>query len=146
MARPALVLDASVGVKWFSVKGEDSLEQAIAIRTLYLTGDIDIIVPDLFFYEVANVLAHKRSIPTEVVQSALDDLTSLDLRVASVGGDVLGTTVKLAREFAMTVYDACYVAAAVRHSCPLVTANPRHQGRALGCEVIPIAKWQARVV
>ena len=49
-----LVLDASVVVKWFT-KEEDK-DLAIEYRDQFLTGEIDIALPDLILYELANVL------------------------------------------------------------------------------------------
>lgn len=69
MARQPLVLDASVGVKWFSARDEASLAQALDIRDAHIDGNALIVVPDLFFYEVANAIAQKKSTPSEAVQS-----------------------------------------------------------------------------
>lgn len=63
MARQSLVLDASVGVKWFSARGESALAKALDIRDAHIDGHAVIMVPDLFFYEVANAIVHKKAIP-----------------------------------------------------------------------------------
>jgi len=143
MARQALVLDASVGVKWFSAKAEQSLRQALQIRDGHVAGDLQVLVPDLFYYEVANAIVHKKHIPADAVQSAVASLFALGLQTASVETALLETSTGLARKFDITVYDACYVALAKQAECPLVTANPRHQGRQVGCQVIPIEEWQS---
>ncbi|MBI2849698.1 MAG: type II toxin-antitoxin system VapC family toxin [Chloroflexi bacterium] len=142
MARPALVLDASVGVKWFSDKGEASLSQALAIRDSHVTGGILITVPDLFFYEVANAIVHKQFIPLEAVQSAVASMFALGIETVSLDPALLGTSVELSRKLGITVYDACYIALAKKYDCPLVTDNPRHQRQNLGSEIIPLAGWR----
>lgn len=142
MARQALVLDASVGVKWLSAKGESHLAKALAIRDGHVTGDIKVIVPDLFFYEVANALAHKKHIPVGAAGAALANLFALKLETVTVNAELMEHSVKLARRFAITVYDACYPAVAHKYRCPLVTANPRHQAQVLNCEVIPLENWR----
>jgi predicted nucleic acid-binding protein len=142
MARPALVLDASVGVKWFSAKGEASLRQALAIRNAHITQQLLIVVPDLFYYEVINAIVHKKFIPTEAVQLAISNIFALGLSAVSIDTDLMAVSVKLSRQSNITVYDACYAALAQRYNCPLVTANPRHQGQTLGCQVIPIEEWK----
>jgi predicted nucleic acid-binding protein len=48
---------------------------------------------------------------------------------------------ELARKLKITIYDACYAALSRINNIPLVTANPRHQIHALGCEVIPLEQW-----
>ena len=142
MARQTLVLDASVGVKWFSAKGEAALQHALAIRDAHIARQTLIMVPDLFYYEVANAIVHKKFIPTEAVQSAVANLFALGLSAVSVDSELLAASVKLSRQSDITVYDACYAALAQKYDCPLVTANPRHQGQDLGCQVIPIEEWQ----
>ena len=136
------MLDASVGVKWFAARGEDGLKQAMDIRARSLPGDVQIVVPDLFYYEVSNALVHKKSIPVQEVALAMGDLFSLGLQDALCGPELMVRSVNLARELNITVYDACYAAVAIKHSCPLVTANPKYQGRALGCQVIPLDDWR----
>jgi predicted nucleic acid-binding protein len=142
MARYALVLDASVGVKWFSAKGEALLRQALAIRDAHITQQLLIVVPDLFYYEVINAIVHKKFIPTDAVQLAISNIFALELSTVSIDTDLMAVSVKLSRQFNITVYDACYAALAQRYNCPLVTANPRHQGQTLGCQVIPIEEWK----
>ncbi len=70
MPRTSLILDASVALKWFSATDESDLEQSLAIRNGHLNRDLQILVPDLFYYEVSNALAQKKEIPTEELQRA----------------------------------------------------------------------------
>jgi hypothetical protein len=46
--------DASVVIKWFR-QGEVLAEQAVALREAYLDGQIEVTVPSLLTYELANV-------------------------------------------------------------------------------------------
>ncbi len=142
MARQSLVLDASVGVKWFSARDEASLSQALAIRDAHIEGRTLIVVPGLFFYEVANAIAQKKFIPLEVVQSAAVSLFDLGMSTVSIDSEILNASLKLSRQLDITVYDSAYIAVALKHSYPLVTANPRHQKQGLDCEVIPLEKWR----
>jgi len=142
MARQTLVLDASVGVKWFSAKDEPSLSQALAIRDRHVSGQMRVAVPDLFYYEVANALVHKRSIPAEETERAVGSLFALGLETVATSAELMAVSIKLARRLNITIYDACYAALAQQQGCSLVTANPRHQSGALGCEVIPLDKWR----
>jgi predicted nucleic acid-binding protein len=142
MARFTLVLDASVGVKWFSGKDESSLKQALEIRDAHIIQTVAIRVPDLFYYEVSNALAQKRFIPIDIVQSAVTAIFSLNLQTLSINAELLANSIELSRRNNITVYDACYIAIAAKYACPLVTANPRHQKPGLGCEVIPLEAWK----
>jgi len=129
-------------VKWFSAKDEASLAQALAIRDAHIDGDALIVVPDLFFYEVANAIAQKKSIPSEAVQSAVANMFALGLTTVSIDSELLDASVTLSRQLNITVYDSIYIAAAVKHDYPLVTANPRHQKEGSGCKVIPVEEWR----
>ena len=142
MARQTLVLDASVAVKWFSPSDEAALRQALAIRDAHISEQTLVIVPDLFYYEVVNAIIHKKFFSTDTVQSVVSALFALGLRTTSIDAELLADSVKISRQFNITIYDSCYVATARSHDCPLVTANPRHQGKTFGCKVIPIEEWR----
>jgi len=142
MARQTLALDASVGVKWFSPKDEDALRQSLAIRDAHISEQIMLTVPDLFFYEVTNALVNKKFFSASMLQTAGSALFALGMSIISIDDTLLEESVRLARQSGITVYDACYAAIAIRQKCPLVTANPRHQKRELGCRIIPIEEWK----
>ena len=44
-----IVLDASIAIKWFKDKDENYVDLAVSIQKKKLTGEVEIIVPDLFF-------------------------------------------------------------------------------------------------
>ena len=142
MARFTLVVDASIGVKWFSELDESGVPQAVDILERMGQAGNKVIVPDLFFYEVSNALAHKKTLTKEDVQNAVSNMFSIGLQIIPANLHNLSQSAKLSRKFGITVYDACYLAAAAEYDCPLVTANPRHQKPGLGCEVIPIEEWK----
>ena len=50
------ILDASVAVKWFNQKDEDLVSNSKNIFTNLLTGEINIIIPELLILEVINAL------------------------------------------------------------------------------------------
>lgn len=142
MARPALVLDASVGVKWFSPKDEAALTQALALRDAHISQRILVIIPDLFYYEVTNAVINKKFFSNHMVQSVASSLFSLNLQTISVDRELLCVAANISRQFNITIYDSCYIALAAGHNCPLVTANPRHQKEGMGCQVINIDEWR----
>jgi len=142
MARPALVIDASVGVKWFSGKDEASLPQALSLRDKHLAGQLLIVVPELFYYEVANAIVNKKFIPTDTVLSATAALFALDLHTVSIDSSLMESSIRISRQLNITIYDSCYMAIAQSNNCPLITANSRHQGQVSGCHIIPIEEWK----
>lgn len=141
MARETLVLDASVGVKWFSGVGERHVPQSRALLAAHAMGNICLAVPDIFFHEVFNALVHKKSLPVDIVEDSITQVFDLGLTVFVADRHRLRSAVQIARQAGITEYDAIYAAVAIEAGCPLVTANPRHQGRVLACRVIPIEEW-----
>jgi predicted nucleic acid-binding protein len=142
MARPALVLDASVGVKWFSPKDEAALKKALSLRNAHISQQILVRVPDLFYYEVTNAVTNKKSFSNQMVQSVVSSLFSLNLQTIAVNTELLCAAANISRQFNITIYDSCYIAIAAGHNCPLVTANPRHHKQDMGCQVISIEQWK----
>ncbi|MBI4330812.1 MAG: type II toxin-antitoxin system VapC family toxin [Chloroflexi bacterium] len=144
MASTTLVLDASVGVKWLSGIGEADVPAARRILDQHARGDTRIIVPDLFFHEVCNALVHKSSITVEQLMNAMTTLFELDLSVFFASAERLRIAARLARAALITEYDAIYVIAATDSRCPLVTANPKHQGKSgeTPCQVIPLGQFR----
>ncbi len=144
MARQALVVDASVVVKWFSAAGEAYVSQAVEIMEGHVSDEIAIVIPDLLYYEVANALVHKKALSDKEIQFSMQSLFHLGLESFPVDADLMGMSAELARKLKITIYDACYAAVSRINNIPLVTANPRHQIHALGCEVIPLEQWGKR--
>jgi predicted nucleic acid-binding protein len=142
MARFSLVIDASIGVKWFSTQGESGIPQAVQLLDSIGQNDSEVMVPDLFYYEVTNALAYKKILSTKELQSAVSDLFALEMKLIPVDSSLLTRSVEIARQHNITVYDALYAAIAIANRCPLVTANPRHQKNELGCRVIAIEEWR----
>ncbi len=144
MAPATLVLDASVVVKWFSKAGEEDLAKALEIRSLHIEEQSSIMVPDILYHEVGNALIHKQELSLEEVLSAVEFLFGLHMATVNISEDLLSGSVRLARQSGMSEYDACYAAVAMKYSCPLVTANPRHHRKAQqpGCRIIPLKEWR----
>ena len=142
MARFSLVIDASVAVKWFSTLGESGVPQAVQLLDSIEQNDSEVMVPDLFFYEVANALTHKKILSLRELQTAVSDMFSLGMKVIPVDYILLSQSMDIARRYSITVYDAFYAAIAAVNHCPLVTANPRHQKSEFGCRVIAVEQWK----
>ena len=116
-----LVLDASIAVKWFNV--EPLRDKALLLRDKYVSGEIDLIAPDLLFYEVANALRYNPRFGVEEVKSALIALEDLGITTYDFRGELQGKSIELAYRFGITVYDAAYVALAILHNATLYTAD-----------------------
>lgn len=122
------VLDASVGAKWTSPEIVEPLaDRADRFLRAYVTGSIQVLVPDLFWLEIGNFLwkaAKRGEITTVVAQRALE--TMLDRNFPTVQSRaVLPDALKIATDFGRTVYDSTYVALAVATGNEFITADER---------------------
>lgn len=119
------VLDASVAIKW--VINEPGSPEARRLRDICLPRGDELIAPEYFAVEVANVLtkAQRRG----VISSGQLSLKLVDLIVN--GPELFPTfnlifrAVEIATEARIGLYDCLYVALAEREDCELITADER---------------------
>lgn len=115
------MVDCSVAIKWFVP--EPLSEQAERL----LDGDQDLLVPDLVFPELGNVLWKKvarRELSPSEGREVLAALDRVPLVVAP-SRPLAAAALEIALALGRTVYDAIYVALAVASDCALVTADER---------------------
>ena len=122
------VADASIAAKWL-LPGESEPLREEALRWLrrYARGEIRVIVPDLFWAELANLLwksvRHGR-FTGSAAESALQSLQKL--RIPTIPSlMLLELAFGIATAYQRTVYDSLYVALAVRSKAQLVTADEK---------------------
>jgi predicted nucleic acid-binding protein len=121
---PLLVVDASVAVKWFKPDGEQHLEQALELLTGHRDGTVALAAPSHLRLEVINALWSK-SIDAERLGHVARDLDDLDLLWFEIDCDLTEHAARIAAETWLTVYDAAYVALALRLDAPLVTCDAK---------------------
>jgi predicted nucleic acid-binding protein len=91
-----------------------------------MEGRVEIAIPALLYYEVANILLFGRSRPPlDDAAEALGDLYSIPLTVTPPAQDVADAALRLASEHGLSYYDASYVALAEALDCVLITADQR---------------------
>ncbi len=116
-----LVIDASVAVKWFVP------EDLSPAASRLLRGDDEFIAPDLLFAEVASAVwkkARRGELSQRDAQRLVSDITAAPIdavpcRALAADGHALAHAVGI------TVYDAMYLALAVRLRTQVVTADDR---------------------
>ena len=75
MEKKTLVLDASVVVKWYCE--EKDSDKAHEIRKSYREHRVNIIVPNLLFYEVINAIRFNLDIGEEAKKSIANNLLAI---------------------------------------------------------------------
>ena len=126
----ACVVDASVAAKWF-------VEEAHSAEALTLLAPArDLLVPDLFYPELGNVLwkkVRRGEMEAEDAREAIASLVALEALEARRSPPLMPYALELALRHDCTVYDALYLALAVHADCPLITADQKFRNR--------VAEW-----
>jgi len=122
------VIDASVAVRWFlDSKDEQLVDQALDLLDRHEKGDVEFVVPDLFWAELGNVFwkaAWKgRCSPSEAERSLLIMRSSKLLTIPSQG--LLQQAFQIACDWGRTFYDSLYVALAAESRNEFVTADEK---------------------
>ena len=123
------VVDASVAVKIFVPEALSAEAQAVFTRFASENG-AELIVPDLFFIECANVFwkwVQRSAYPAKAAQEHLRDLTGLGLTAIPTQA-LADDALDIALKHRITAYDACYIAAAAQLRLPLITADAKLVG------------------
>lgn len=114
----ALVIDASIAVKW--LVEEEGTAEALALR-----GRARLIAPDLLVAECANILwkkVRRRELTRDEALLAGRLLQGADIELVSMR-PLLAAALRLALELDHPAYDCAYLALAVERDCRFVTAD-----------------------
>jgi predicted nucleic acid-binding protein len=128
----ALVLDASVAVKWLIPSAISSQKETLTAESLqllrrYVDGDINLMVPDVFWAEVGNVLwkgVRQRRWPQAHAEGAASEIRGRNFFTVS-SLTLLPDALKIALVHERSVYDCLYVALAIRFKTEMITADER---------------------
>ena len=116
-----LVLDTSVAAAWYLP--ETFSPEARRWRDRLLAGDVQLLVPNLHYWEMANVLrtyVRRAEIESSLAREVY--ALHLDAPLESAEPD-RSRVLDVALEYEATAYDAVYIALALDHDAPLLTAE-----------------------
>ncbi len=138
-----MVPDASVLLKWLLPDGEErDTDAALSLRDEALAGGIELVVPQLWIYEVGNTLV--RRFPAQA-DALLASLVEFGLTEAELDAGWRGQAVALAATYDVSFHDAAYHAAALVRQGVFVTADERYVRRASQAgRVVSLRRWRAR--
>ena len=113
---------------------------AVANQVLAALGSADMLVPSLFWYEMANVLVvneRRGRIGKEQTIGAVERILGLPHQTSEPGQDI-STVMEIARAKNLTVYDATYLELAKRTGAALATLDAKlaKAATAAGVQVI----------
>ena len=123
-----LVVDVSVAVKWFLLGDEPLKDRAIELLARFVIGEVEFLVPDLFWAELGNVLwkavRTQRCTEAQAVESLVRS-RQLDLPALPMSTQLLEQAFQIANRHGRSFYDSLYVAAAVSQNATLITADQK---------------------
>jgi predicted nucleic acid-binding protein len=123
-----LVLDASVAIKWAMPSAREPLtDESTQLLKRYVDAEVEFIVPDVFWAEIANVLwkgARQRRWRRDEAEAVATDIRARDF--ATVSSLILmPEALRIAFAYDRSIYDCLYVALAVQSKTQLITADER---------------------
>ncbi len=121
-----LVLDASVGIKWYFADEEDN-SLAREILRAYLADELGLVAPTHIHYEVFNALmvASRLRMPRLTQDDAIQAMEEfLRLAIPTITDDALLRSARtVAFRYGCAFYDGLYLALAERLNIRLITAD-----------------------
>jgi len=118
------VLDASIALKWFFPQEKDS-EIAQKILRKIKKGQIKAIAPQIFFFEVINVIKTKAKSTSNDMLGVINKIFSLNLISEKVDLSLLKRANLYAQKFNLSIYDASYIALADINKATFITADEK---------------------
>ena len=118
----ALVIDASVAVKWFL--NEENSDKARLIRSKLENGNISIIVPELLFLEILNSLRYNK-VKEQNILAANKILFGIGFEIVELSEEILFKVAENSIKYNVTIYDALYITLAQIHGIFLITADKK---------------------
>ena len=126
--------DASVLLKWVLPGGdEQDTDAALALRDEAVAGALNLVVRQLWIYEVGSTLA--RRFPDDA-EELLASLADFGLTEAKLDSRWRTRAVSLSVTYGVAFYDAVYHAVALALGGVFVTADERYVRRASGAGAI----------
>lgn len=116
-----LVLDASVGVKWF--REEPGSPEARDILREHGDGTVRVVVPTLFVHELLDVA--RRTVGFDATRRIWHALAADEILVVGDDAELVEHTIDMAQQLGCTIYAAAAPALAARLGCTLVSADRR---------------------
>lgn len=127
-----LVLDASVGVKWF--RDEEGSAAARALHRRSTLGEVILAAPTHFVHEVLATV--KREKQPQAVLHAWETIKASDATIVPLSDEVIAEAVRQCEALGCSFYDALAPACASLLGATLASADARAHGAYPGVHMI----------
>jgi len=122
------VLDVSIAVKWALPPAmEPLMNEALRLLKRYADGEVEFIVPDVFWAELGNVLwrgTRQQRWRRDQAEAVLADMRAREFDTVP-STILLPEAMTIAFKYDRNVYDCLYVALALESKSELITADER---------------------
>jgi len=119
-----ILVDASVGVKWFIP--EDYSVNALKILEDYISGNVELYALDIFRAQVVSIL-RKYFLEGYIDMNALTEsckvLQEIEINYIGMDWEILEDALSYSLENNISLYDAIYIIASKRLGASIVTAD-----------------------
>ncbi len=122
------VPDASVILKWaIGLESELDREKAIHILDAWVGNNIEIVLPELWVFEVGNVLG--RMVPDSALEK-METLLEFRFKTKELNKQTCKSIFKLMKDLSVSFCDASYHALAQRMGGVFITADDKYYQKA----------------
>lgn len=135
-----IIIDASVALKW-RLRDEEATDQADALLDNFLAGELGLLTPTLFDYEITNALkvaVTKDRLTESEAMAAIFGFQAYDIERYDFQ-EVQSLAFQLAYQYQRSVYDSAYLALAQSKGLWFYTGDKR-LSNAVG-QVLSWVKW-----
>ena len=119
------VVDVSYSAGWF--QPSQGHEAGTRLLKAYLGGEVTVICPSIWSHEVLNLLltaTRRKTLSESQADAGLELLNALEIRIEEDPSEIINRRLyRLARQFALSAYDAAYLELADRLHVPLLTRD-----------------------
>ena len=116
-----IVLDASVVLKWFFEEKDSALADKILLE--FKKGNLKVFIPQIFFFEIVNVVKTKAKSTHNEGLEVTDKLFSLNFSTEKINSPLLSKANYYAHKYNLSIYDASYIALAKIKKVIFLTAD-----------------------
>ncbi len=121
------VIDSSIAIKWLRNSVEADADKALGYYKRFRNGEIEIIIPDLIFYELSNFGSRQPNETLIDCQELIENLLDPEMGIQIIPPDreLIQRTTILAHDLKISGYDASYLAIAEKFNTKLITADKK---------------------
>ena len=137
-----LVVDASVGAKWFVIENDSDAADKL------LEYDVELCAPDFIAVEFGSVLTkrmRRQLVDSEIAAGNMNAFRGIGLRLYQTG-PLAQSAFDLALTIGNSIYDDLYLALALKLNCKVVTADRKFYNAVANSPFAKHMRWFADAV